>query len=179
MDMIRYLVAVGIVALVALGVFAQSNLQRSEQDAYAKLKIEGKSPERKDKLVLTDEEWKKKLTKEQYRVLRRKGTEAAFCSPFLDSKKIGVYHCAACDIPLFKTDAKFVSGTGWPSFFQPIKRKDIWLKKDLSLNMYRLEILCAKCDSHLGHLFPDGPKDKTGLRYCVNGESLKFKEKKD
>ncbi|MCH7945978.1 MAG: peptide-methionine (R)-S-oxide reductase, partial [Armatimonadetes bacterium] len=81
-------------------------------------------------------------------------------------------------LSLFQTDAKFVSGTGWPSFFQPINRKDIWLKTDTSYNMVRLEILCSRCDSHLGHLFPDGPEDKTGLRYCINGESLKFKQKK-
>lgn len=177
--MVRYLIAIGAVSLVALVIFAQSNRQSAVQKTYAGVKIEDKSPVRKDKVVMTEAEWKKKLTEEQYRILRGKGTEAAFCSPFLDNKKNGIYHCAACDIALFKTDTKFISGTGWPSFFQPIKRNDIWLKTDLSYNMYRLEVLCSRCDSHLGHLFPDGPKDKTGLRYCINGESLNFIEKKN
>ena len=177
--MVRYLIAIGVVSLIALVIFAQSNRQSVVQKTYAGVKIEDKSPERKDKVSFSDAEWKKRLTEEQYRILRRKGTEAAFCSPFLDNKKNGSYLCAGCDLELFKTDAKFVSSTGWPSFFQPVDRKNIWLKTDLSLNMYRLEILCSRCDGHLGHLFPDGPKDKTGLRYCINGESLKFKEKKD
>ena len=177
--MVRYLIAIGVVSLIALVIFAQSNRQSVVQKTYAGVKIEDKSPERKDKVSFSDAEWKKRLTEEQYRILRRKGTEAAFCSPFLDNKKNGSYLCAGCDLELFKTDAKFVSSTGWPSFFQPVDRKNIWLKTDLSLNMYRLEILCSRCDGHLGHLFPDGPKNKTGLRYCINGESLKFKEKKD
>ena len=177
--MVRYLIAIGVVSLIALVIFAQSNRQSVVQKTYAGVKIEDKSPERKDKVSFSDAEWKKRLTEEQYRILRRKGTEAAFCSPFLDNKKNGSYLCAGCDLELFKTDAKFVRSTGWPSLFQPVDRKNIWLKTDLSLNMYRLEILCSRCDGHLGHLFPDGPKNKTGLRYCINGESLKFKEKKD
>ena len=177
--MVRYLIAIGVVSLIALVIFAQSNRQRVVQKTYAGVKIEDKSPERKDKVSFSDAEWKKRLTEEQYRILRSKGTEAAFCSPFLDNKKNGSYLCAGCDLELFKTDSKFVSSTGWPSFFQPVDRKNIWLKTDFSFNMYRLEILCSRCDGHLGHLFPDGPKDKTGLRYCINGESLKFKEKKD
>ena len=177
--------SIGIAVLVlSLFVFAfafngQSRRQEIEKKLYAGIKVEDKSPERKDKLVLSDAEWKKRLTDEQYRILRKKGTEAAFCSPLLDNKKKGTYHCAGCDLPLFATDSKFISGTGWPSFFQPVDRKNIWLKTDLSLNMYRLEVLCSKCDGHLGHLFTDGPEDKTGLRYCINGESLTFKEKKD
>ena len=185
--MARYLVASIAVVLAVLVVVANSRSQQDqgrskgqqvEQNGYAGLTIEEKSPARKDKLVLSESQWRERLTLEQYRILRKRGTEAAFCSPFLDNKKTGVYSCAACGLSLFKTNAKFVSGTGWPSFFQPINRKDIWLKSDTSFNMYRLEVLCSRCDSHLGHLFPDGPADETGLRYCINGESLKFGEKK-
>ncbi|MDQ2987337.1 MAG: peptide-methionine (R)-S-oxide reductase MsrB [Armatimonadota bacterium] len=133
------------------------------------------SPERDDKVVRTDAEWKKILSPEQYRILRNKGTEAAFCSPLLDTHEVGVFHCAGCDLPLFSTDAKFDSGTGWPSFFQPVTRESIWLNEDRSHGMLRSEVLCARCDGHLGHLFNDGPKP-SGMRFCMNGESLKFKK---
>ncbi|MCH8979406.1 MAG: peptide-methionine (R)-S-oxide reductase MsrB [Armatimonadetes bacterium] len=185
--MVRYFAAFGAVLLAALIVYAnalnrvepvEATQQQDKKSEYAGIKVEDKSPKRKDKLVLSDDQWRERLTAEQYRILRKRGTEAAFCSPWLDNKKKGTYSCAACGLQLFKTDAKFVSGTGWPSFFQPINRKDIWLKTDMSFNMRRLEVLCSRCDSHLGHLFPDGPEDKTGLRYCINGESLKFKQKK-
>jgi methionine-R-sulfoxide reductase len=132
------------------------------------------SPQREDKVVKTDAEWQKALTPEQFRILRKKGTEAAFCSPLLDTKEKGVFHCAGCDLPLFSTDTKFESGTGWPSFFQPITKDSIWLLEDRSYGMIRSEVLCARCDGHLGHVFTDGPKP-TGLRFCMNGESLKFK----
>ena len=174
----RYLPWVLAAAAILVAVGFQSRIQEAQKKYYGGLKVENESPKRKDKLVLSDAEWKKKLTEEQYRILRKKGTEAAFCSEFLDNKKDGTYHCVGCDLPLFKSDAKFKSGSGWPAFFQPVNRKDVWLKEDLSFNMYRLEVLCAKCDSHLGHVFTDGPKDKGGLRYCINGECLTFKEKK-
>lgn len=134
------------------------------------------SPKRTDKVVKTDAEWQKILTPEQYRILRKKGTEAAFCSPLLDNKKEGSYHCAGCGLELFKTDSKFNSGTGWPSFFQPAAKDAIWLQQDNSYGMVRTEVLCSRCDGHLGHVFTDGPKP-TGLRFCMNGESLKFKAK--
>ena len=185
--MARYVVVSIAVALAVFVVLANSrdkNIQGPEDSqqlklsSYAGIKVEDMSPARKDKLVLSEDQWRDRLTAEQYKILRKRGTEAAFCSPWLDNKKKGVYSCAGCGLSLFQTDAKFDSKTGWPSFFQPIKRKDIWLKTDTSYNMYRLEVLCSRCDSHLGHLFPDGPEDKTGLRYCINGESLKFKQKK-
>ena len=132
------------------------------------------SPEREDKVIRTDAEWKRILSPEQYRILRNKGTEAAFCSPLLDTKEKGVFHCAGCDLALFSTDTKFESGTGWPSFFQPVTKASIWLKEDLGYGMVRTEVLCSRCDGHLGHVFTDGPKP-TGLRFCMNGESLKFK----
>ena len=152
----------------------QSQLQ--EKKLYAGLEIEEKSPERKDKLVLSDAEWKDRLTPEQFRIMRGHGTEAPFCSPLNDVHKAGVFYCSACGLPLFSTDAKFTSGTGWPSFFQPVDRNNIWLKSDYTFGMYRVEVNCARCDGHLGHLFMDGPRDKTGLRFCINGESLVFKE---
>ena len=133
------------------------------------------SPKRDDKVVKTDAEWQKVLTPEQFRILRKKGTEAAFCSPLLDTKQVGVFHCAGCDLPLFSTDTKFESGTGWPSFFQPVTRESVWLLEDRSYGMIRTEALCARCDGHLGHVFKDGPAP-TGLRFCMNGETLKFKK---
>ncbi|MBI1337626.1 MAG: bifunctional methionine sulfoxide reductase B/A protein [Phycisphaera sp.] len=125
------------------------------------------------KVVKSDDEWKTQLGDEAYRILRNKGTEAPFCGTLLDNKKEGVYVCAGCDLPLFTSGGKFHSGTGWPSFFQPIAKENIVEKSDTSHGMVRTEILCARCDGHLGHVFEDGPRP-TGLRYCVNGESLKF-----
>jgi len=137
-----------------------------------------KSPKRADKVKFSEAEWKKRLTPEQYRILRNQGTEATFCSPFLDNKKKGTYHCVGCNLPLFRTDAKFDSGTGWPSFFQPATKDAVWLRKDLSYGMVREEVLCSRCDGHLGHVFTDGPRDKGGLRYCINGTVMKFVDAK-
>jgi len=124
-------------------------------------------------VVRTAEEWRKRLTPEQYRILRSKGTEAAFCGGLLKNKEEGVYLCLGCDLPLFMSNAKFESGTGWPSFFQPVGWSNIAEVADLSFGMVRTEINCARCDSHLGHIFEDGPRP-TGLRYCLNSESLRF-----
>ena len=125
------------------------------------------------KLALGDDEWRRRLTPEQFRVLRASGTERPFCGTLLDNKKEGVYTCAGCGLPLFASDSKFNSGTGWPSFFQPIAPGNVAETRDDSHGMARVEINCARCDGHLGHVFPDGPPP-TRLRFCLNSESLHF-----
>ena len=125
------------------------------------------------KVELSDAEWRKRLSHEQFRVLRSAGTERPFCGTLLDNKEQGVYACAGCGLPLFASDAKFNSGTGWPSFFQPIAPGNVAQHPDTSHGMTRVEINCARCDGHLGHVFPDGPPP-TRLRFCLNSESLQF-----
>ena len=125
------------------------------------------------KVVKSDAEWLAQLTPEQFQIARGKGTERAFCGTLLDNKRVGVYSCVCCGLPLFESGSKFNSGTGWPSFFQPIAEENVVEHADRSLGMIRVEILCARCDGHLGHVFDDGPRP-TGLRYCVNSESLLF-----
>lgn len=143
------------------------------------LKVSGvatSSPKRKDKVVLSEAEWKKRLTPEQFKILRGSGTEPAFCGVNLHIKEEGTYSCVGCGNPVFKTSSKFDSGTGWPSFYQPFSNTAIWIEKDTSYGMIRTAVNCAKCDGHLGHVFDDGPKP-TGLRYCINGTVLTFKKK--
>lgn len=125
---------------------------------------------------MTGNNWKEKLTAEQYRVLREKGTERPFTGKYLDNKKDGVYNCAACGTPLFSSDTKFDSGSGWPSFYDVIDKGNVELIRDSSHGMIRTEIVCGNCQGHLGHVFDDGPRDTTGLRYCINSVSLDFEE---
>lgn len=127
-----------------------------------------------ERVVKSDDEWQAQLTPEQYRITRGKGTEAPFCGNLLDNKKAGTYTCVCCDLPLFTSNAKFESGTGWPSFFEPVARENVVAHEDTTWGMHRTEILCARCDAHLGHVFPDGPAP-SGLRYCLNSESLTFR----
>jgi methionine-R-sulfoxide reductase len=126
----------------------------------------------------TDAQWREQLTPEQYQVARGKGTERPFCGTLLDNKRQGVYSCVCCGLPLFTSHAKFHSGTGWPSFFEPIADENVKTHEDYSHGMVRTEILCSRCDAHLGHVFDDGPAP-TGQRHCVNSESLVFTDEKD
>ena len=123
----------------------------------------------------TDAEWRQQLTPEQFAIARGKGTERPFCGTLLDNKTPGVYRCVCCALPLFSSEHKFNSGTGWPSYFQPVAEENVVTHEDRSYGMRRTEILCARCDAHLGHVFDDGPRP-TGLRFCVNSESLVFVE---
>lgn len=128
-----------------------------------------------EKVVKSEEQWRAELTPEQYHVLREKGTERPFTGAYVHNKKAGMYQCAACGAGLFSSDVKFDSGTGWPSFTEPVAQGRVELKPDNSFMMRRTEVLCGACGSHLGHVFPDGP-GPTGQRYCINSCSLNFTE---
>ncbi len=159
-----------ILSLLLMAVFASCvNGQKNADKATS-------APSDIEKIIKTEQEWKAQLTEEEYYVLREEGTERAFTSPLNDNKKEGIYYCKACDLPLFSSETKFKSGTGWPSFYEPLAPKYVNEVEDNSFGMTRIEIECSRCGSHLGHVFNDGPKP-TGLRYCMNGVSLSFKAK--
>ncbi|WP_114520821.1 peptide-methionine (R)-S-oxide reductase MsrB [Altererythrobacter sp. ZODW24] len=130
-----------------------------------------------NKTDLTDAEWRAKLTPEQYHVLRESGTERAFTGEYDGHKEAGEYKCAGCGEALFESDDKFDSGCGWPSFVRPAGEENVDEHRDVSHGMVRTEVRCSKCEGHLGHVFPDGPQDQTGLRYCINSAALDFKPK--
>ena len=130
-----------------------------------------------DTVQKSEDEWKKDLTPEQYAILREKGTEPAFTGKYVDNHEDGMYHCAACGLQLFASGTKFESGSGWPSFTEPANLENVELHEDNAYGMQRTEVTCKRCGSHLGHVFPDGPQDKGGLRYCINSASLNFEKK--
>jgi peptide-methionine (R)-S-oxide reductase len=130
-----------------------------------------------DKVVKSEDEWRQQLTPEQFAVCRKKGTERAFSGEYWDNHESGTYRCVGCGTPLFSSEAKYESGTGWPSFYEPIDPQNVATEEDRGLFMRRTEVHCAVCDSHLGHIFSDGPRP-TGLRYCLNSVSLNFEPKK-
>ncbi len=170
-------VAKMMVSLLLVSMIACTGTSQVARDASPTLKVSLEEYEFTP-IDKSEEAWKGELSEQAFYVLREKGTERAFTGEYWNHKAHGVYTCAGCDLPLFDSDTKFKSGTGWPSFYAPKYANTISSEEDHSLGMTRVEVLCGRCDGHLGHVFSDGPAP-TGLRYCINSVSLNFKESKD
>ena len=170
--MLKYSFFILMVGLFLISCRAQTSeptVADTDRLAQADLAI----PNKIEEVVKTPAEWKEILSDQEYYVLREKGTERSFTGPYWDNKEAGIYSCRGCGLPLFDSSTKFKSGTGWPSFWKPLAKKVVKEDTDFNIGYKRTEILCARCDGHLGHVFEDGPKP-TGLRYCMNGASLSF-----
>ena len=166
-----------ILMLIGLFVVCTACSQQGSKEApKAELNVTAEIPSSIKKVKKSDKEWKEELTEMEYYVLRQKGTERSFTGDLWDHKSDVIYTCAGCNLPLFDANTKFKSGTGWPSFYEPMNKKVVAEESDRTLGMVRTEVLCARCGGHLGHVFSDGP-EPTGLRYCINSVSLNFVEK--
>jgi peptide-methionine (R)-S-oxide reductase len=166
----KYLLSIIVIAVILACTAEESTIHSIEQEVLPQVTVD----DTLKKIIKTEEEWKKVLTPQQFEIARNKGTEVAFTGEYWDSKKKGTYHCICCDLPLFSSDTKYKSGTGWPSFYAPIHPMNVGEVADNSYGWNRVEVICNRCDAHLGHVFEDGPKP-TGLRYCLNSAALKLK----
>ena len=179
LDMPRFTTLFLMIALAGCGCgHTNEATSATSSSTSTPVRVSAEFPDSAERVELSESEWQERLTSEEYRILREQGTERAYSGEFADHHEAGVYTCAACGAPLFASNTKFESGTGWPSFYQPIEDGRVAQEVDSSYGMARTEVHCARCDGHLGHLFDDGPAP-TGLRFCINSVSLDFVDEED